>query len=218
MHRNLDRIVSWICEIAFDSFRRVDESWEYFDKVFGAQQQQRNGGIWGQLYFNFHSFKTCLCIFAFAWIGNKNITVRFNFIFLKGAEVSREGEKKKDWCWDQKSLWARWTQFLTHSCFFLHQCIFSSELTLLVGNPFFSRTVKVPMEFWSAAVCRLSKLVPFLASLRWCLVLSQSPDCSRRKLFSSSSIITLSWNLWRERDQTLALKDGRHPVNFRLFS
>ena len=75
-----------------------------------------------------------------------------------------------------------------------HQCIFSSELTLL-GNPFFSRTVKVSIEFWSGG--RLSKLVAFLASLRWYLVLSQSKDCSRRKQFSSSSMITLSWNLWK---------------------
>lgn len=76
-----------------------------------------------------------------------------------------------------------------------HQCIRSSELTLF-GNPFFSRTVKVSMEFWSLG--RLSILVPFLASFRWCRVRSQSLDCSRRKQFSSSSIITLSWNLWND--------------------
>ena len=50
------------------------------------------------------------------------------------------------------------------------------------------------MDFRSLA-CRLSRLVFFLANLRWCLVLSQSLDCSLRKLLSSSSIITLSWNL-----------------------
>ena len=49
------------------------------------------------------------------------------------------------------------------------------------------------MDFWS--LVKLSRLVFFLANLRWCLVLSQSLDCSLRKLFSSSSIITLSWNL-----------------------
>ena len=93
----------------------------------------------------------------------------------------------------------------THCTFHWH--IFSTELTLL-ENPFFSRTVKVSIEFWSG--CRLSKLVPFLASLRWCRVLSQSPDCSRRKQFSSSSIITLSWNLWR-KDLWLDTGIARQP-------
>ena len=154
---------------------------------FGSAEQQQHGG-------NFHS------LLVRTHLNRKQKYHSEILLIFEGAEVSQEGDKRKDYGSgidaEIKRVPTRFSQPLLLSSkvdssqigFTLtgHQCIFSSELTLL-GNPFFSRTVKVSIEF-----CRLSKLVPFLASLRWCLVLSQSPDCSRRKLFSSSSIITLS--------------------------